>query len=78
MELNDMAVAQNKAAFEWGRHCAVHWEAVQALLAPEQVVQFHKPEGVDALIAKTRLMPTATVRWLTVCVRRRHRCTKPR
>ena len=47
-----MAVAQNKAAFEWGRHCAVHWEAVQALLAPEQVVQFHKPEGVDALIAK--------------------------
>ncbi|BDU54245.1 indolepyruvate ferredoxin oxidoreductase family protein [Limnohabitans sp. INBF002] len=52
MELNDMAVAQNKAAFEWGRHCAVHWEAVQALLAPAQVVQFHKPEGVDALIAK--------------------------
>ncbi|OZA99359.1 MAG: indolepyruvate ferredoxin oxidoreductase [Burkholderiales bacterium 39-55-53] len=34
MELNDMAVAQNKAAFEWGRHCAEHWEAVQALLAP--------------------------------------------
>jgi indolepyruvate ferredoxin oxidoreductase len=52
MELNDMAVAQNKAAFEWGRHCAEHWEAVQALLAPAQVVQFHKPEGLDALIAK--------------------------
>jgi indolepyruvate ferredoxin oxidoreductase len=52
MELNDMAVAQNKAAFEWGRHCAVHWDEVQALLAPEQVVKFHKPEGVDALIAK--------------------------
>ncbi|WP_310628109.1 indolepyruvate ferredoxin oxidoreductase family protein [Limnohabitans sp.] len=52
MELNDMAVAQNKAAFEWGRHCAVHWDAVQALLAPEQVVQFHKPECVDALMAK--------------------------
>jgi len=52
MELNDMAVAQNKAAFEWGRHCAVHWAEVQALLAPVQVVQFHKPEGVDALIAK--------------------------
>jgi indolepyruvate ferredoxin oxidoreductase len=52
MELNDMAVAQNKAAFEWGRHCAVHWDVVQALLAPEQVVQFHKPEGVDALMAK--------------------------
>jgi indolepyruvate ferredoxin oxidoreductase len=52
MELNDMAVAQNKAAFEWGRHCAEHWEAVLTLLAPLQVVQFHKPEGVDALIAK--------------------------
>jgi indolepyruvate ferredoxin oxidoreductase len=52
MELNDMAVAQNKAAFEWGRHCAVHWGEVQALLAPAQVVQFHKPDGVDALIAK--------------------------
>jgi indolepyruvate ferredoxin oxidoreductase len=52
MELNDMAVAQNKAAFEWGRHCAVHWGEVQALLAPAQVVQFHKPDGVDALIDK--------------------------
>jgi indolepyruvate ferredoxin oxidoreductase len=52
MELNDMAVAQNKAAFEWGRHCAVHWNEVQTLLAPAQVVQFHKPEGVDALIGK--------------------------
>jgi indolepyruvate ferredoxin oxidoreductase len=52
IELNDMAVVQNKTAFEWGRHCAVHWEAVQALLAPEQVVQFHKPEGLDAVVAK--------------------------
>ncbi len=52
MELNDMAVAQNQAAFAWGRHCAAHWDAVQALLAPEQVVQFHKPEGVDALMLK--------------------------
>jgi len=52
MELNDMAVAQNKAAFEWGRHCAANWDEVQALLAPAQVVQFHKPEGVDALVAK--------------------------
>ena len=52
MELNDMAVAQNKAAFEWGRHCAEHWNEVQAVLAPAQVLQFHKPEGVDALIDK--------------------------
>ena len=52
IELNDMAVEQNKTAFEWGRHCAAHAEAVQALLAPAQVVQFHKPEGVDAVIDK--------------------------
>jgi indolepyruvate ferredoxin oxidoreductase len=59
MELNDMAVAQNKAAFEWGRHCAAHWPEVQALLAPAQVVQFHKPEGVDALIDKRVAFLTA-------------------
>ena len=52
MELNNMAVAQNKIAFEWGRHCAVHGPEVQALLAPAQVVQFHKPEAIDTLIAK--------------------------
>jgi indolepyruvate ferredoxin oxidoreductase len=52
IELNDVAVAQNKAAFTWGRHCAQHWPAVQALLAPAQVVQFHPPQGVDAVIDK--------------------------
>jgi indolepyruvate ferredoxin oxidoreductase len=52
IELNDMAVAQNKAAFAWGRHCAQHWEVVAGLLAPEQIVQFHKPAGVDAVIEK--------------------------
>ncbi|NBW68560.1 MAG: indolepyruvate ferredoxin oxidoreductase family protein [Betaproteobacteria bacterium] len=52
IELNDVAVAQNIAAFEWGRHCAHHWSVVDSLLAPAQVVQFHKPQGVDALVAK--------------------------
>jgi indolepyruvate ferredoxin oxidoreductase len=52
IELNDVAVAQNIAAFEWGRHCAHHWSVVDALLAPAQVIQFHKPQGVDALVAK--------------------------
>ena len=52
IELNDVAVAQNIAAFEWGRHCAHHWNVVDALLAPVQVIQFHKPQGVDALVAK--------------------------
>jgi len=52
IELNDMAVAQNKTAFEWGRHCAHDWAAVQAVLAPAQVVQFHKPEGLNEVIAR--------------------------
>ena len=52
IELNDVAVAQNIAAFEWGRHCAHHWNVVDALLAPAQVIQFHKPQGLDALVAK--------------------------
>jgi len=52
IELNDVAVAQNIAAFEWGRHCAHHWSVVDTLLAPAQVIQFHKPQGVDALVTK--------------------------
>ena len=52
IELNDVAVAQNIAAFEWGRHCAHHWNVVDTLLAPAQVVQFYKPQSVDALVAK--------------------------
>ena len=52
IELNDVAVAQNIAAFEWGRHCAHHWHVVDSLLAPAQVIQFHKPQSVEALVAK--------------------------
>ena len=52
IELNDVAVTNNLAAFEWGRHCAHDWQAVQALLAPAQVVQFHQSEGVEAIIAR--------------------------
>ncbi len=52
MELNAVAVAQNQAAFAWGRQCAHDWAAVQAALAPAQVVQFHKPVGVDEVIAR--------------------------
>ncbi len=52
MELNDVAVDKNKAAFTWGRHCAHDLSAVLSRLAPAQVVQFHKPEGIDALVDK--------------------------
>ena len=52
IELNDVAVAQNQAAFAWGRQCAHDWAAVQAALAPAQVVQFHQSLGVDDVIAR--------------------------
>jgi len=50
IELNAVPVALNQAAFEWGRHCAHDWAAVQRLLAPAQTVQWHKPKSIDALI----------------------------
>jgi len=50
IELNAVSVALNQAAFEWGRHCAHDWAAVQRLLAPAQTVQWHKPKSLDALI----------------------------
>jgi indolepyruvate ferredoxin oxidoreductase len=52
MELNEVAVAQNKAAFEWGRHCAHDWPGVQRLLQPTQTVQFVKPASLDNVIAR--------------------------
>jgi indolepyruvate ferredoxin oxidoreductase len=52
MELNAVAVEQNKAAFQWGCHAAHDWAAVERLLAPSQVVEFKKRETLDDLIAR--------------------------
>ena len=52
MALNEVAVAQNQAAFEWGRHCAHDWVAVQRLLQPAQTVQLHRPMSLDQVIAR--------------------------
>jgi indolepyruvate ferredoxin oxidoreductase len=40
IELNAVAVENNKTAFAWGRKAAIDWPAVQKLLNPGQVVQF--------------------------------------
>ncbi len=40
IELNAVAVENNKTAFAWGRKAALDWPAVQKLLNPGQVVQF--------------------------------------
>ncbi|MET0520044.1 MAG: DUF6537 domain-containing protein, partial [Burkholderiaceae bacterium] len=52
IELNNVQIDNNKAAFEWGRRCAVDLPAVQALYAARQVIQIVKRQGVDELVAK--------------------------
>jgi len=52
MELNGVQVANNQAAFEWGRRCAHDLAAVQALLAPAQVIEFVKKPTLANLLAR--------------------------
>jgi indolepyruvate ferredoxin oxidoreductase len=52
IELNNVQVDNNKAAFEWGRRVAHNPAAVQSLLAPTQVIEFVKKAGkLDDVIA---------------------------
>jgi indolepyruvate ferredoxin oxidoreductase len=60
MELNAVAVANNKAAFEWGRRAAVDWPSVQRALRPAQVIQF-TPRNTQSLAQ----MVTRRVEFLT-------------
>ncbi len=52
IELNEVAVEKNKAAFEWGRRCAHDWAAVQALLKPAAPITLHRPPSLDDLIQR--------------------------
>jgi indolepyruvate ferredoxin oxidoreductase len=52
IELNAVAVDQNKTAFEWGRRAAHDWASVQQHLAPAQVIEFKKRETLDSLVAR--------------------------
>ncbi|MBX3660048.1 MAG: indolepyruvate ferredoxin oxidoreductase family protein [Ramlibacter sp.] len=52
IELNGVAVDQNKVAFAWGRQAAHDWAAVEKLLAPAQVIEFKKRETVASLVAR--------------------------
>jgi indolepyruvate ferredoxin oxidoreductase len=52
IELNAVAVEQNKAAFEWGRRAAHDGAAFEKLLNPGQVVAFVKRTPLDELIAQ--------------------------
>ncbi|HYF44472.1 MAG TPA: indolepyruvate ferredoxin oxidoreductase family protein [Ramlibacter sp.] len=52
IELNAVAVDNNKAAFEWGRRAAHDPTAVEKLLAPAQVIEFKKRETLETLVAR--------------------------
>ncbi len=52
MELNGVQVVNNQSAFEWGRRCAHDLAAVQALLAPAQVIEFVKKPTLANLLAR--------------------------
>ncbi len=53
IELNGVAVDNNKAAFEWGRRAAHDWASVERLLAAApQVIEFKKRETLDAMVAR--------------------------
>jgi indolepyruvate ferredoxin oxidoreductase len=52
IELNGVAVDNNKTAFEWGRRAAHDWAAVEKLLGGAQVIEFKKRETLEGLIAR--------------------------
>jgi indolepyruvate ferredoxin oxidoreductase len=60
MELNNVAIEQNKAAFAWGRQAAHDWARVEKLLTPAQVIAMPaKRDSVDALVARRVELLTA-------------------
>ncbi|VTU38926.1 2-oxoacid ferredoxin oxidoreductase [Variovorax sp. PBL-H6] len=52
IELNAVAIENNKAAFEWGRQAAQRPEELRKRVAPGQVVEFKKRETVENLVAR--------------------------
>jgi len=52
IELNAVAVENNKTAFEWGRQAAVRPEELQKRVRPGQVIEFKKRESVESLVAR--------------------------
>jgi indolepyruvate ferredoxin oxidoreductase len=52
IELNGVAVEQNKAAFQWGRRAAHDWASVERLFEPAQVVTLHRfARKLDDIVA---------------------------
>ncbi|MEJ8811963.1 indolepyruvate ferredoxin oxidoreductase family protein [Variovorax ureilyticus] len=52
IELNAVAVENNKTAFEWGRQAAERPQEVQKHVQPGQIIEFKKRDSVDTLVAR--------------------------
>jgi len=52
IDLNNVAIENNKTAFEWGRRAAHDLAAVQKLVAPGHVIEFKKRETVESLVKR--------------------------
>jgi indolepyruvate ferredoxin oxidoreductase len=60
MELNNVAIEQNKQAFTWGRRAAHDWASVERLLTPAQVVAMPtKRSSLETLVARRVELLTA-------------------
>jgi indolepyruvate ferredoxin oxidoreductase len=52
IELNAVAIEQNKAAFQWGRRAAHDWASVEQMLTPAQTIEFKKRDSLEDALAK--------------------------
>jgi len=52
IELNGVAVASNKKAFQWGRRAALNLKQVTQAALPPQVITLERPESLEQLLAR--------------------------
>src|SRR5690606_15118592 len=52
IELNAVAIENNKAAFEWGRQAALRPEALRRHMQPGQVIELRKRESLERMVAR--------------------------
>ncbi|MDM0054871.1 indolepyruvate ferredoxin oxidoreductase family protein [Variovorax fucosicus] len=52
IDLNNVAIENNKTAFEWGRRAAHDLASVQKLVSPGQVIEFKKRDTVESLVKR--------------------------
>ncbi|GAA4359040.1 indolepyruvate ferredoxin oxidoreductase family protein [Variovorax defluvii] len=59
IELNGVAIENNKAAFAWGRQAAQRPEELRKRVSPGQIIEFKKRDTVESLVARRAEFLTA-------------------